>query len=231
MTHNYAKDQPAGFTNRIERVAIVGAGGQVGKHIAETIIKGGKHTVTAISRFGSKSPLPTGIKVANVDYENEQSLVDALKGQQFLFISMAVTAPPDTQTKLIRAAGKAGVPWIMPNGFGNNPLNQKYISENFNARTLNTGIKDVEETGSASWVMMACQHWYEYSLSLGPWTWGFDFSNKKATFFDDGKVPITTSTWLQCGRAAAALVSLESVRRALCLDVWILRFATKPMAT
>ena len=172
-------------------------------------MKTGKHELTAISRFGSKSPLPKGIKVANVDYNNEQSLVDALRGQQFLFVSLAVTAPPDTQDKLIRAAGKAGVPWIMPNGYGSDPLNKKYISENFTGRGLDAGIKAVEDTGSASWVVMSCQHWYEYSLTVADWAYGFDYHNKKVTFYDDDNMPITTSTWLQCGRAAAALVSLK----------------------
>ncbi|KAL9051806.1 MAG: hypothetical protein Q9162_005800 [Coniocarpon cinnabarinum] len=208
MALEYAKNQRSGFTNRIERVAIIGAGGQVGKHIAEAIMKTGKHTVTAITRTGSQSTLPPGIKVTHVDYDNEQSLVDGLKGQQFLFISLAVTAPHDTQDKLIKAAAKAGVPWIMPNGYGSDPLNEKYINENFTGGVLRAGIKAVEDTGTASWIIMACQHWYEYSLTVGAWAYGFDFANKQVTFYDDGKTPITTSTWLQCGRAAASLVSL-----------------------
>ena len=172
-------------------------------------MKTGKHTVTAISRNGSKSPLPKGINVASVDYNDEQSLIDALKGQQFLFISVAVIAPPDTQNKLIRAAGKAGVPWVMPNGYGSDPLNEKYIAENFSGKGLLAGIKAVEDIGVSSWIIMCCQHWYEYSLTVGDWAYGFDFDNKKVTFYDDGNTPITTTTWLQCGRAAAALVSLK----------------------
>ncbi|KAF1916672.1 hypothetical protein BDU57DRAFT_240567 [Ampelomyces quisqualis] len=209
MAQKYAKHQPAGFENRIERVAIVGAGGQVGKHMAEAIIATGKHAVTAISRFESKSALPQGIKIANVDYNDEQSLVDALHDQQFLFISLAVTAPPDTQDKLIHAAAKAGVPWIMPNGYGSDPNNKTYIAENFTGSILDAGIRAVEATENASWIIMSCQHWYEYSLTVGDFAYGFDYANKKVTFYDDGNVPITTSTWLQCGRAAAALVSLK----------------------
>lgn len=172
-------------------------------------MKTGKHTVTAVSRFGSKSPLPEGINIANVDYNNEQTLIDALQGQQFLFISLAVTAPPDTQDKLIRAAGKAGVPWIMPNGYGSDPLNKTYISENFTGKILDSGIRAVEATEGTSWIIMSCQHWYEYSLTVGEWAYGFDYANKKVTFYDDGNIPVTTSTWLQCGRAAAALASLK----------------------
>ena len=62
-----------------------------------------------------------------------------------------------------------------------------------------------------SWIVMSCQHWYEYSLTAGePW-YGFDYKAKKVTFYDDGKLPIVNSTWLQCGRAAAALVSLKEL--------------------
>lgn len=172
-------------------------------------MKTGKHTVTAISRSTSKSPLPPGIRVAQVDYDNEQSLVDALQGQQFLFISMALKASPDSQQKLITAAAKAGVLWIMPNSYGTDVMNRKLVEENFNGAGLWSGIKSVEEAGVSSWVMMCCQFWYEYSLSVGPVAWGFDLVNRKATFYDDGLTPINTSTWLQCGRAAAALVSLK----------------------
>lgn len=50
-----------------------------------------------------------------INYDDEAAIVDALKGQQFLIITMAVTAPADTELKLIRAAAKAGVPYVMPN--------------------------------------------------------------------------------------------------------------------
>ena len=73
---------------------------------------------------------------------------------------------------------------------------------------------------------MSCQHWYEYSLTVAEWAYGFDYPNKKVTFYDDGKTPISTSTWLQCGRAAAALVSLkvlpedENDKESLTLSRW-----------
>lgn len=174
-------------------------------------MKTGKHTLTAISRIGSKSPLPEGINVVTVDYDDEQSLTEALNGQQFLFISVAVIAPPDTQDKLIRAAAKAGVPWIMPNSYGSDPDDEKLISENFTGKALLAGIKAVEATGVCSWIAMSCQHWYEYSLTVADWAFGFDYKNKTVTFYDDGNTPIVTSTWRQCGRAAAALVSLKEL--------------------
>ena len=209
MAQSYAKNQPAGFENHIKRVAIVGAGGQVGQYIVQELLKTGKHEVTAISRTGSKSSLPKGVKVAPVDYNDEKTLVEALKGQQFLFISVSLAAPQDTQDKLIRAAAQAGVPWVMPNGYGTDLLNAKLAEDNKTGKSTWPGPKAVEAHGVSSWVIMVSGFWYEYSLSAADWAWGFDLNNKSVTFYDDGNTRISTSTWQQCGRAAAALASLK----------------------
>ncbi|KAL7935421.1 NAD(P)-binding protein [Trichoderma chlorosporum] len=210
MSIKYAKDQPAGFTNRIENVAIVGAGGQVGKNIAQELLKTGKHKVTAITRIGSNSELPAGIKVAQVDYDDEQTIVDSLKGQQFLFISLAVTAPPDTQAKIVAAAAKAGVSWVMPNSYGADYNNKELLAGMMSASGAQAGVNAVEKAG-LSWIWMTCSFWYEFSLAMGNAWYGFDIPNKKVTFYDDGKTRINTSTWLQCGRAAAQLLSLKEL--------------------
>lgn len=70
---------------------------------------------------GIKSCLPTGINVVRVDYIDEQSLSNTLQGQEFSFISLAVTAPPAMQDKVIQAAGKACMPYIMLNGCRGGP--------------------------------------------------------------------------------------------------------------
>ncbi|PQK17146.1 hypothetical protein BB8028_0007g03450 [Beauveria bassiana] len=92
----YAKNQPAGFVDHISKVAIIGAGGNVGKHMTQALLQTGKGTVTALTRIGSKSVLPEGVIKDPVDDANEESLVGALKGQQFLIVSMAASggAPP-----------------------------------------------------------------------------------------------------------------------------------------
>lgn len=81
----------------------------------------GKHTVTAITRPDSKSKLPSGVEIKKVDYSSQESLVSALTGQEVLIITMAVTAPRDTEAKLIEAAAAAGVPYVFPNEWGVRP--------------------------------------------------------------------------------------------------------------
>ncbi|KAM0741627.1 hypothetical protein ACQRIT_004484 [Beauveria bassiana] len=180
----YAKNQPAGFVNHISKVAIIGASGNVGKHMTQALLQTGKHTVAALNRIGSKSVLPEGVIKAPVDYANDESLVGALKGQQFLIVSMAVSG-------------------------GTPPLNDchKLVEENLTGALVCANIAAAKKNG-LSWTTMNCSFWYEFLL-MSDNCYGIDIAKRMATLFGQGDVRIRTSTWLQCGRAAAAFLSLK----------------------
>ena len=60
----------------------------------------------------------------------------------------------------------------------------------------------------SAYVAMVCGFWYEWSLALGePW-FGFDIKKRTVTFYDEGETKICSSTWISCGKALAALLSL-----------------------
>jgi hypothetical protein len=166
--------------------------------------------VTALTRAYSKSTLPEGVKVAQINYDDEDSLVSALKGQQFLVITLTVRAPPDTQSKLVKAAAKAGVSYIMPNFFGYDPLNETFPQEYLYGNAFKI-CGEIESLGVSSYIALVCGFWYEWSLALGPANFGFDFKNKKVTFFGDGKTSVNISTWRQCGRALGGLLSQKEL--------------------
>ncbi|KAK3702298.1 hypothetical protein LTR37_015009 [Vermiconidia calcicola] len=63
---NYSKD-----------VAIVGAGGKSGSHMTKFLLDTRKHNVTAITRADSKTKLPQGVNVKQVDY-NDPSTISRL---------------------------------------------------------------------------------------------------------------------------------------------------------
>ena len=186
----------------------------------EELLKTGKHTVTALTRADSKGTLPAGVKRVQVDYDDdEQSLISALQGQQFLVITLSVRAPPHIHPKLVEAAAKAGVPYIMPNVYGFDIQNKSLGAENLYGKASLQRCAEVESHG-ASYVAMCCGFWYEWSLALGEQWFGFDIKNKKVTFFDDGKTRISVSTWRQCGRALAALLSLPESGGSPALSQW-----------
>ncbi len=146
------------------------------------------------------------MKAVEVSYDDEASLISALKGQQFLAIALGVSAAPDLHAKIVAAAGKAGVPFVMPNVYGY-PFAEPKPEDDF-SKTFLQRIKDVDDNGVSSAVTLACGYWYEWSLATGEQWFGFTIAERKVTFFDDGKRTITVSTWDQCGRALAALLSL-----------------------
>ncbi|OJJ38319.1 hypothetical protein ASPWEDRAFT_148461 [Aspergillus wentii DTO 134E9] len=211
MAPQYTKDQPESFINAIRNVAIVGATGQIGKVFTEHLLKSGKQTVTALTRSGSETQLPYGVKNAPIDYNDEGTLIAALIGQDFLVITLALSAPPDTHSKLVRAAAKAGVRYIMPNAYGTDFYSNPKLLDDIPAlKYILANVQEIEELG-INWIALTPNFWYEYSLGIGPFTFGFDFPNRTATFYDEGTTKIHTTTWPQCGRALAALVNLKKI--------------------
>lgn len=157
------------------------------------------------------------IKTA-VNYDDHEALVAALQGSQFLVICIGVTVSQDTQIKICKAAKEAGVRYVMPSFFGSDIRNPKLGDDRFGAAILKT-LADIQELG-LSYITLVCGVWYEWSLALGePW-FGFDIPQKKVTFYDDGDTIVTTSTWEQCGRAVAALLSLPETGSSPALSDW-----------
>ncbi|KAK2813637.1 hypothetical protein FQN50_000034 [Emmonsiellopsis sp. PD_5] len=140
----YAKDQPAGFKNVIERVAIVGAGGTIGSHITAALLSTGKHTITALTRADSPNKLPPGILTAPINYNDQTSLITALQHQQFLIITMSPTAPRETHSKLVQAAAAAGVRYVMPNGYGADIENVKFGEETMLGPVAKAAREEIE---------------------------------------------------------------------------------------
>lgn len=163
-----------------------------------------------MTRKGTKNEAPPGVKPTSVHYDDESALVAALKGQQFLAITLGVMAPPDLHSKIVHAAAKAGVPRIFPNLFYLDETNESLLKENHLGGDYKSMLADIEAVG-CSWTMMVCSLWYEYSLAMGPVWFGFDFANKKLKLYDDGKTKVNLTTWEQCGRALAAFLSLKEL--------------------
>ncbi|PLN77166.1 NAD(P)-binding protein [Aspergillus taichungensis] len=191
----------------IQKVAIVGATGRVGGAFAKALVQTGKHTVTGLTRRGGQGQQPDGVRHVEVDYDDEASIVDALRGQQFLVITLGVQAPLDLHRRITVAAGKAGVPYIMPNAFGYPVLEHAGEDEVEFNNLVRARIDDVRSNGVSSPICLPCGFWYEWSLATGEQWFGFTIKSRKVTFFDDGRRTITVSTWDQCGRALAALLS------------------------
>ncbi|EON99297.1 putative oxidoreductase - protein [Phaeoacremonium minimum UCRPA7] len=183
------------------------ATGTIGKYLTEALLKSGKHAVTALTRAESPAKFPEGVQAATVNYNDENSLIEALKGQQFLIITMHTRAPADAQSKIIRAAAKAGVPYVMTNHYGPDSRNEQLMKDIIIGTHVAETAREAESLGLIH-IDLSCGFWYEFSLVGDKDRYGFNLVDNSVTFFDDGKAQINTSTLDHCGRAVAALLSL-----------------------
>lgn len=166
--------------------------------------------MTALSRKDSGNSLPKGVQVALVDYDDEATIVAALKGQQFFIITMAPTAPQDTHSKLVQAAAKAGVPYVLPNAYGGDIDNIKLGEDTMLGPVAKANRDEIERLGM-QWITVCCGFWYDYSLAGGETRFGFDFEKRSLTIYDDGATTNSVSTLSQVGRAVARLLSLNEL--------------------
>lgn len=210
------KTTTAADDNHIHKIAIVGATGQIGTPIVSALLasSSNKFTITALTRSSSSTPIPKGIVSVPISYDSHDSLVSALKGQDVLIITLSVRAPPDTQAKLITAAADAGVPFVFPNVWGCDPSDPIVAKDMIIGDAIRGATKSIEEKGVGKWIGVVTGFWYEYSVALGPWSFGFDWTKAKGerggevTFMSGGETKMCTSTFEQVGRAMAALLSL-----------------------
>lgn len=186
------------------------AGGTIGSHLATALLKTGKHTVTALSRQNSSNKLPDGVVVASVDYDDEATIVAALKDHQFLIITMAPTAPPDTHSKLVQAAAKAGITYVMPNSYAGDIEHVKLGEDTLLGPVATKQREEIESLGM-TWVAVCSGFWYDYSLAGGEARFGFDFDKRSLIIYDDGNTKTSTSTLSQIGRAVAKVLSLKEL--------------------
>ncbi|KAF2723173.1 NAD(P)-binding protein [Polychaeton citri CBS 116435] len=177
--------------HRIKDVALIGANGRLGKHFLQSLLATEHFSITILTRMESTATLPADVTVQRVDYNSVPSIVSALRGIQFLVITLSVFAPPDLESRIISAARSAGVQYIMPNAYGFDNQNPNLAaSELYRTRSV-VKCNEIEALGM-KYVYMCCGFWYEWSLAAGESWFGFSISERKVTFFDDGMTKINT---------------------------------------
>jgi hypothetical protein len=187
------------------KIAIVGAGGNLGTQAVAALLSKSVHTITAISRTESTATFPEGVIVKRGDYSDPEFRKSALQGQDVLVV-MVGFLHMKTQEPFIRSAAEAGVAWILPTEFGSDTT-----SKSFNEELVLFGLKArmrdlIEELGISSWVAVVTNPWYDFSLKPGHF--GIDTKNRSAKFWGQGNVSMPTTTLRRAGEGIGALLSL-----------------------
>lgn len=153
----------------------------------------------------------------SVDYSDLSSVVDALKGQDALVITLGGRVDPAVQNTLIDAAIQANVSWILPNEWGSDTAHPE-IKKFFFQGSKTSYRERIEKSGTSSFIAVVSNQWYDFTLGLG--NYFIDIKNRTATILDSGDVKTVTTTMPQVGRAVASLLSLPVTGASPCVNDW-----------
>ena len=145
-----------------EKLIYIEASGLVGSEIVKSLVEAGIFNVTALSRQDSSASFAPEVTVKRGDYGSSEFLESALQGQDVLIITLAVTTSPQVQSDLIKAAAKAGVPWILPNEYGQDGDNPELAKAVAILAGKGKYRKEIEELGRSSWIGIASNLWFDY---------------------------------------------------------------------
>ena len=115
-----------------------------------------------MSRADSNSTLPPSTKVFKGNYDSSEFLQSALQGQDVLIIAFGFEAPLSLEERLIDAAGKAGVPWILPNEWSGDGLNEELCNVFTLLGKKRKYREQIEALENCAWIGVANNPWFDY---------------------------------------------------------------------
>ncbi|KAF4997125.1 hypothetical protein FDECE_12169 [Fusarium decemcellulare] len=180
------------------KVAVLGKG-LLGAAVLEELVAAG-FTVTLLSRDPSKvKDLPAGVKTAQVDYSSEDSVVEALRGQDVAVATFGSEAIL-TQDKIIDAAIKAGVKRYIPADWGSVTTDPKAKTLPFNYPMVKIQdyLKKKAEEGTLEWTIFSVGAFLEYVLDL-PFL--LDLRSKSIQLYDEGQHTFSSTSVHSVGKA------------------------------
>ncbi|KAJ4315841.1 hypothetical protein N0V84_008175 [Fusarium piperis] len=188
------------------KITILGAGGNLGSLTLGALLAKDTHTITVVQRPESSSEFPSGVTVKTGDLEDETFLGGVFKGQDAVVLMPPLSHIISLQEPAVRAAARAGVPYLLPAEYGPDPFATKLIGEN-GLLQAKKKIRDlIDELGVSSWISVTVGVWLDVNLSNG--LWGIDAKAHKATLYSGTSGRVATSSIGHTGEAIAAVLSL-----------------------
>jgi len=164
--------------------------------------------VSVLTRPGSKSTFPEGVKVIPTDY-TPSSLVEALAGQDAVISLLGLSAIGEQQYALIDAAIKAGVKRFLPSEFGIDTTSAKLLAvvPPFAVRAeLIDYLKAKQAEGShIEWTAVVTGMFLDWGLRVG--FLDIDVEKRTAELWDEGEVPFTVSNLPHVARTTVKLLT------------------------
>ncbi|TVY63671.1 Isoflavone reductase-like protein PCBER [Fusarium oxysporum f. sp. cubense] len=186
-------------------IAVAGAAGDLGSAVFKSLIDSNKFNLTVLTRIGSKSTFPEGIKVIQVDYNSLDSLTSALQGQDAVVSTVGSLAIP-SQTLLIDAAVATGVKRFLPSEFGSN-LSIPSVRKLPLLRTkvdIEDKLVALANEGKISYTFVYSSAFLDWGLTHNLF---IDFDKAEATLWDGGNTEFSTTTLASIGQAVVGVLT------------------------
>lgn len=209
-------------SSEIKNVVIIGAGGNLGVTILNTLISESKFNVTVLSREDSSSTFPAGVKVVRANYDSVDSLTTAFQGADAVISLVGSTAVGD-QNKYIDAAIAAGVTRFLPSEFGSDVTNDKVNSliPIFGPKIAAVDYLKSKES-EISWTSIITGAFFDWGIKV---TFiGFNSATKTATLIDDGRSSFIATNLIQIARAI--IKTLEQPEKTKNQHIYVSSFLT-----
>jgi len=196
----------------LKRIAIVGAGGNVGSATLRNLLQINPDVaITIVTREDSSSEFPESsqITIKKGSYDDANFLHSDFKDAELAMFALSFSASGAPQRKMIEAAAKAGVRWIIPNEYAGDGTNKKmfesveWFHDKIAAREHIVELSKKYE--GLSYIGVATNPWTEGSINWG--LFGFNVGSRKATMYD-GAGSFNSSSMNQVGLGIARLLSL-----------------------
>ncbi|KAI1326663.1 NmrA-like family protein [Xylariaceae sp. FL0255] len=195
----------------INRVAIIGANGNLGTELFRSLASAGHFALSVVKRTSSKSATYSNDNVTTVTVDDDlslESLKKALQGQDAVVVSIPVKDIAQ-HIRIADAAAAVGVKRLIPADYGS------YDSASLRAQQLvplfkgKTDIREHLQTLSAShpsfsWTSLVGGHFFDWGLKHN--FLHFDLKNKTADILDGGCDRSSTSTLSRLGEAVVAVL-------------------------
>jgi uncharacterized protein YbjT (DUF2867 family) len=190
---------------------IIQAGGNLGPAILYALLHHSSFNTTVLSREGSSSTFPLGVKVLRANYDSMDSLKTAFMGQDVV-VSLVAGAVLGNQNKLIDAAIAAGVKRFLPSEFGSNTTDARTraIVPMYKSKVETVDYLKSKES-EISWTSIVTGQFFDWGLKVG--FLGFDAVNKVATLYGDGTAKFSSTNLHTIGLAVVkALENTEGTK-------------------
>lgn len=182
----------------IKRVAIAGAGGNIGTPILKQLLESNSFDVTVLTRETSTATFPSNVTVKKVNYEDVSSLTSALKGIDGV-VSTLASVSLSSQTKLIDASIAAGVQRFVPSEFGVDTQNENASKLPVFTPKIEVQkyLKEKADEGKISYTLVFTGPFFDWGLAVG---FLLNVKEKKARLFDGGDNKFSATTVATIGK-------------------------------